>query len=276
VKQRLTRVLFSALRVYLPVVLFVAVFQRRLLYVPETATEAAMLARSEECRLAPWRNEQGAIVGWKSRREPISPAANRLLVFHGNAGNALHRSFYVNGFESLDFGQLWEVRLFEYPGYGARPGERSRNSFEVAARQAIQGLMAEDHRPLFILGESIGSGVACEMAGRNGPDIAGLVLITPFARLAEVAQKRMPFMPAGLLLRDRWDNLAALRQTTTRFAMMIAGRDEVVSAEQGEKLLASYPGPKRRWLQPEATHNSLDVNLDAPWWREMSDFLLQK
>lgn len=53
------------------------------------------------------------------------------------------------------------VRIFEYPGSGSRPGPLGKTAFLAAGRAALQDLLAADPRPIFLLGESIGSGTAC-------------------------------------------------------------------------------------------------------------------
>ena len=60
-------------------------------------------------------------VGSLLRVAPGDPDARyRMLVFHGNAGYALNRDYFVTGLRAL--GSQWDVFLFEYPGYGAREG----------------------------------------------------------------------------------------------------------------------------------------------------------
>ena len=55
---------------------------------------------------------------------------------------------------------------------------------------------------------------------------------------------------------------------------MLASEDEVVTAAQGRLLFDGYPGSKRLWIQTGAYHNTIDFSAGAPWWREVSDFLL--
>ena len=50
----------------------------------------------------------------------------------------------------------------EYPGYGARPGPTSEQAIKSAAERALKQLLAQDSRPLYLLGESLGSGVASQ------------------------------------------------------------------------------------------------------------------
>ena len=276
-KPRLYRMLL-----YLPVIAYVVVcglvgiFQRRIMYFPFYKTEAGMLAKATERGCQPWRDAHGAIIGWKSARGG-PPAANRLVLFHGNAGYALMRTHYITGFQRLDDGRLWEVYLFEYPGYGARSGKLGQESFTEAGLEAIGVLKAADSRPIYLLGESLGSGLACALAQRRPKDVAGLFLFTPYARMSDVAAHRFGFLPVRLMLRDPWDNLAALHDYHGPMAMLIAGDDEVVTAPQGRLLFESYTGPKRLWIEPGATHNTVDFSAWVPRGarRSVSEFLLQ-
>lgn len=272
-KPRWRRLLFSLTRIYLLLLVVIAVFQRKLLFFPTREPERVMLAIAEASGLEAWRDASGAIIGWKRRADPAAPAAHKLLVFHGNAGHALHREYYLRAFEGLGAGREWEVWLFEYPGYGARPGSPSREAFAEAGRAAVAQLRAQDSRPLFLLGESLGGGVTGDLASSEPDAIAGLVLVAPFARITDVARAHFPFLPTRWLLRDRWDNVSALADFRRPVAVLIGGRDEVVSAAQGEELFAKLHEPKLRWLFPEATHNSPEL-LGAGWAPQVSAFLL--
>jgi uncharacterized protein len=268
----LRRLGVSLLRIYLLLLVPIGLFQRKLLFFPTRASEPQMLAAAQECGLQPWRDTGGAVVGWKR----TGGGANKLLVFHGNAGNAVHRSNYADGFCGLNGGKLWDVWICEYPGYGARPGSPSRKAFDDAARSAARQLTELDSRPLFVLGESIGSGAACDLAAAEPKRVRGLVLVTPFARLADVAAEKFPFLPIRLMLLDRWDNVAALAKSEIRTAVLIAGKDEVIGAKQGALLYEKISAQKRRWDFPEATHNSEDIHDVTPWCEEVSEFLLKR
>ena len=272
-KRTLLRTARSVALIYVLLLLLVGCAQRLLIYHPIHRTEAAMLGEARALGCEPWRDAGGSIIGWKSAHHE-SRAANRLVVFDGNTGYALHRRHYLRGFEKLDRGGLWEVFLFEYPGYGARPGEVSEQSFIAAGDSALAALAQADSRPVFLAGESLGSGLASALAGRHPEQVRGVFLLTPYARLGEVGARQFPFLPVKLLLHDRWDNVEALRVYRRPLAMLIAGRDEVVTAAQGRALYNGYAGPKRLWVEEDATHNTVDFDPAAPWWREVSDFLL--
>jgi pimeloyl-ACP methyl ester carboxylesterase len=274
--RRALRLAALLLLPYLVLMGLLAGCQRHLIYFPQTATETAQRTRAAATGLAPWVDAEGRTIGWRGTVPPgrTRPAA-RLLVVHGNAGSAVNRGYFVQGFESVGDGTGWEVSILEYPGFGARPGKPDETTLMDAAREAVLQLQREDERPIHVLGESLGSGVACGLAAAFPDVVRGLVLITPFTRLPDVGAHHYPWLPVRLIMRDRYDNVAALQRYRGPVAIVVAGRDEVVPAELGRRLLDAYTGPKRLWEQPAAGHNSLNYRPDAPWWKEVSEFIIQ-
>ena len=251
-------------------------WQRQLLYFPSKAPAAELAQEAARVGLHTWRDESGGAIGWKSAGRP--GARNRMLVFHGNAGYALHRDYFVAGLEAL--ADEWEVFLFEYPGYGAREGTPSEALFKGAAVQALKSLlaggMATDARPVYVLGESLGSGIATHLAATFPDQVAGLLLVTPFSSLADVAAHHYPFLPVRALLSERYDSMEALSHYRGPVAFLLAERDEVVPIALGRLLYANYTGP--RWLRVEAGagHNTLPYHPGASWWDEASRFLTSR
>lgn len=269
-KKALVRLLRFLSLGYVLLVLAVAGCQNSLLYHPRISPEPVLLQAASGSGVEPWRDSSGALIGW---RIPNPRAKARLLVFHGNAIDAIVRAEYLRTFNSLSGGGHWETSVMEYPGYGARPGTPGRSGFYQAGRSAIQELRNADKRPIFLLGESIGSATACAMAAEQPDAISGLLLIVPFARIADVAKRVMPYIPVGLILRDNYDNIAMLQKYRGPVAIVVAGNDEVVSAEQGRLLHSSYGGPKLLIEMPGTSHNTFAVEADAPWVRRSDAFL---
>ncbi|WP_243293761.1 alpha/beta hydrolase [Geothrix mesophila] len=240
--------------------------QRRMMYFPDREPELEAIQRAVGARLVPWRDTKGGVLGWRRAARSGGP---RILVLHGNAGDALGRLDYLPVFEAAGF----EGVLLEYPGYGPREGERSETSLVADARVALHQLKAESSAPVILLGESLGSGVAAQVAAAEPKLVAGLLLATPFARMTEVAAHHYPYLPMKLIMRDRWDSLGAIRGYRGPVAMVIAGQDEVVGAEQGRRLAEGCPGPVRIWEVPRATHNDLPLAPGRPPWSEALAFL---
>lgn len=276
-RRRMHRLAALVALPYLAIVGFLGGCQRHLIYFPHKAAETELRAQAAATGLKPWVAADGQLIGWRGETATgATPPAARLLVVHGNAGSAVHRGYFVHAFAAVANGTCWEVSLLEYSGYGARTGTPGERSLADAAAGALAQLQREDTRPIYLLGESLGSGVACGLAAAFPNAVRGLVLITPFTSLTEVGAQHYPYLPVRLLLRDRYDNVAALQRFAGPVAIVVAGRDEVVPAELGRNLHAGYAGPKRLWEHPGAGHNLLDYRPGADWTTEVSDFLLPR
>jgi len=274
--KTLYRLLIFPVRVLLAVaigmgVLFYAL-QRQMMYYPMQAEESRLLPMAEEVGLQPWKTADGAIIGWKT---PVRPeAVNRLLIFHGNAGFALHRHSLIELLSATAAGKTFQFFILEYPGYGAREGSPSEENFVAAALEAAEQLNQDLNGKLLLLGESIGSGVACGVASQLSPAPAGLLLLTPFDSMASVASHHYPWLPVSLILKDRYESRLALESYKGRLVVVLAENDRVVPAVFGQRLFDSYEGSKRLWEVAASGHNDLLGQLDRRQWQEMLQFLL--
>ncbi len=221
--------------------------QRTLIYYPSHARLDALEALAAREGLLPWRNADKDFIGWRSREGQGFP----VLILHGNAGHAFHRSHVVSRLRKA--GITSPIYILEYPGYGARPGIPTENSLVAAALEAIDLLP----RGIVLLGESLGSGVACQAASRRKGSIAGLVLLTPFDSLITVARKHYPVVPSSLILKDRYQSSRALQDFQGPVSVIMAERDTIIPAESTRRLLESYSGPKKLWSLPGSGHNEV-------------------
>jgi hypothetical protein len=258
------RVLQLLVVVYLLVVLAALVFQRRLIYFPTKIPADVIESVAAEHGFSPWKNSGGEIIGWKMPAKTNATAS--VLIVHGNAGCALSRDYLAQPVhDAADV----DVFILEYPGYGARPGSPGKSSFVAAAENAFQ--LLPTNSPRYVVSESIGAGVAGELAKNHPTEIAGLALFVPYDNLAAVAQKQMPFLPAYFLLRDRFNPADGLNNYHGPVKLLIAGADEVIGAAAGRRLFDGYAGPKNLQVFPSAHHN--DVAAQSPaWWREVFAF----
>ena len=241
----------------------VTMFQDRLLYFPAPATVAEMAT--------------GGLQAWPSvedfrglAAEPGGSARGTVIVFHGNAGHAGHRAYYASALAGLGF----RVLLAEYPGYGPRGGDVGERSLVEDARQTVALAHRAYGPPLIVIGESLGAGVAAAVVAQEREQVAGLMLITPWDRLAHVAAYHYPWLPVSWLLRDRYDSAAHLAAFDRPVLVVVAGRDRVVPSRMGIALHETLRPPKRLVTIEEAGHNDWPGQVDARWWQAAMDFLL--
>lgn len=260
------RILLILAIAYVLFVLLAYGMQRRLLYFPlQTLPSDAQL---ERIGLRFWPADGGEHRGFVS--DAPAPASNGVvIVFHGNAGAAWQRSYYIEALEPLGY----RVLLAEYPGYGGRAGEPSEDALVADARETLRRAYEEFGGPIYLWGESLGAAVVAAAAAQPSAPLAGLVLLTPWDSLTALAQRLYPFLPVRWLLLDRYDSLRNLEGASIPIAVVIAERDEIIPREHSERLYASLTGPKRRWVLPDAGHNSWPVEPWHSWWGEVMAFV---
>ena len=226
---------------------FAYAVQRMLIYYPEQATFETLEPRAAREGLLPWRDADGNFIGWQKKEGRGFP----VLILHGNAGHSLYRTYIISRLG--DAGVTPPIFILEYPGYGARPGTPSEKSLVLAALNAID-LIA---RPLVLLGESLGTGVACAAAAQRTDSIKGALLITPFDSLASVAKKHYPWAPVSLILQDRYDSSLALQGLRLPLAMIVAEDDHIIPIHSAIRLFEEYAGPKKLWRVRGSGHNEV-------------------
>ncbi len=268
---RIVRVLVLA---YLGLVGIMLIFQRQYIYYPSHADSATLEAEARQEGLVPWLDAQGGRIGWTYSSPDGSEGT--LLIFHGNAGHALNRVYYTERFGRLAKRPAFrEIRLFEYPGYADRAGRPSEATFVEAAQHAFDELIGNPSSsgPHYLLGESLGSGVATHLAASRGEHISGLLLITPFTRLSDVGQVHFPFLPVRLLLRDHFPNAQNLEHFESPVVILTAEHDGVVPARLGRQLYLGLDGPKQLFEIAGADHNTLFHRVPTKTWIEAIQFL---
>jgi pimeloyl-ACP methyl ester carboxylesterase len=259
------KVLLTILVVYCILVAIVFVLQRRMLYFPAVERPPADLVAA--VGMAYWPSPTSDYRGLVSN-EPAKASAT-VVVFHGNAGGAIDRSYYVRALAPLGY----RVLLAEYPGYGGRSGKPSEAVLVADAVETVELAHEEFGGPVYLWGESLGAGVAAAVAANTETPIAGLVLVTPWDSLPDLAQYIYWFFPVRWLMLDQYNSVENVASYAGPVAVVVAERDEIIPARHSMNLFDAVPGNKRLWVLAGANHNSWPVQPDAAWWREVVSFI---
>jgi alpha/beta superfamily hydrolase len=142
-------------------------------------------------------------------------------------------------------------------------------SVEDARRFAIHLRQAFPHARLHVVGRSLGTGVAIQLAARQ--DFSSLQLVTPYDSMVEVAKKRFPLAPS-LLLRHRFNSLAHCKEVAAKTQVLLAERDNVVLHVRSQVLIAAWPTPVHVETIPASDHHNI-MGLEETWLR-LVDFAL--
>ncbi len=239
--KRLYALLAIPVLAYVGLAAFIGINQRQLIYHPPKLSATEARAGAEKHALLPWTNSAGVRIGW---RRPSRNASNAgvWLVTHGNSGAAAGRDYIL---DPIQAGTGAEVYVLEYPGFADRPGKPSQDSLLEAAREAFLAL--PENRPVTIVGESLGTGPACFLAGEFSDRVRAVVLLVPYRQLADAAASHYPWLPVRFLLRDRFPADEWLARYKGPVAFGVASSDEVIPPESGKQLYDGYAGRKRLW-----------------------------
>jgi fermentation-respiration switch protein FrsA (DUF1100 family) len=157
-----------------------------------------------------------------------------IAFFHGNGEIAADSADLARKLALLGYG----VVLAEYRGYGLARAEGAPTEAGIYAdAEAILGSLPMGF--VVLMGFSLGTGVAVEMAARGHAD--ALVLLAPYTSIPAVAAHHVPLLPMNFLMRDKFDSLSKAASIKVPVFVAHGDADEVVPFDMGETLAHTFP-----------------------------------
>ena len=251
---------------YGALLLLVYFVQSSLLYHNQWPKPTEQIVRSAGLRF--WPNSSDSYRGLLATT-PIEKPKGLVVIFHGNAGTSVDRSYYTRALNPLGY----NVLLAEYPGYGGRDGSLSEESFVSDAKETVRRANAEFGGPLYLWGESLGCGIASAVAADPPTQIQGLILLTPWDTLPNLAQTLYWYFPTKWMVRDQYDNVGNLQEFDNPIALLLAEHDQIIPPKHALRLFESLTPPKRKWVFQRSGHNDWPSTSNESWWQEVMDFV---
>lgn len=196
-----------------------------------------------------------------------------VLYFHGNGGNISSRG-YVEHYKELSRLGL-NVFALEYRGYGLSEGTPSEQGLYRDAHAAFDYLVHQRNVPprrIVLFGYSLGSAVATELATRV--EAGAVILEGAFTSVYRLGMEHYPFLPAALLMRNRFDSLERIHLVTEPKLFLHAVQDDVVPIEHGQMLFAVAREPKL-FVETGGGHNTAHTADSALFYGSIAKFLRQ-
>lgn len=193
-------------------------------------------------------NDGTRLKGWFFNRGANTPL---VAIYGGNAMNVGNLAHIAASDPTRSY------LLINYRGYGNSEGTPSEKALVADARHCIyhaRSLMGNPGAPLYLLGFSLGSSVATQLATTERP--AGLVLVCPFDSITSVACNAVPFFPR-LLPMDKWKSTIYAPQVTCPVTIIKAQYDRVVPAASTDKLIRAFRSTTPTVRIYPADHNNI-------------------
>lgn len=164
-----------------------------------------------------------------------------ILFFHGNGDSVLGSVVSVKALVAAGYGAV----LPEYRGYNGNPGTPSEQGLYADARAARDWMAANGIAPdrTIVIGYSIGTGIAAQAALEMTP--RALVLVAPYASLPHVVAAHFPWIPASLLVSDRFDTAAKIARIGAPVLLIHGAEDRTIPASESVVLKAARPDATR-------------------------------
>jgi len=207
---------------------------------------------------------------------PAPTDAVDVLFFHGNGETARDYDMAADDFQSLP-AALWAA---EYRGYGPSTGVPSVDSFLKDAHRTLDEVLRlrEDQGrtgPLAVMGRSLGSAPALELAANRAKDLHGVIIESGFARIVPLL--RLCGIPAQQLgVTEEWGprNLEKMKRVELPLLILHAENDQIIPIKDAELLHEAAQDPDRVFIRiAHAGHNDIQMRAGAAYFEHIGRLL---
>jgi pimeloyl-ACP methyl ester carboxylesterase len=243
---------------FLLMVVYLYVNQRKMLYFPQGLDRDWQHIKENSKHEIEFQRDETRLRGWL-----LYPERPELLIYYG--GNGEEVSYNLAEFDQL---KSHAILLVNYRGYGESEG-RPTEADLVADALAIFDEMNDKYGSIVVLGRSLGSGIAVQVAANR--QTKGVILVTPYDSIVAVGQAMYRWAPVSLLLKDPFDSIAASSTVTEPALFLIAEQDEVIPEIHSRKLADAWKSTFDWVTIKGSSHNS--ISSFPAYWVAIDSFL---
>lgn len=193
-----------------------------------------------------------------------------VLLFHGNGENLeiMRVGGLLHQFINLNVHFL----AVDYPGYGRSGGKPSEENIIAASNAAFHWIENNyQNNPKIIFGWSLGAAVAIQTVANYPNQINGLIAVSPWTSLPDVAAAHYPRFLVNSLLKENYNSVEAAKNINCPSLIIHGEADNIIPFSQGKKVVKGL-GLNSRWvLVTDSGHNEI-FSRDTVW-EEISLFL---
>lgn len=252
-KHRFMIFLYIIAAVYFLLVAGLFIFQRKVMYLPDQnigMPEQYGLSGFEDFLVT--SGDGTKVQLWYKKAAEKFPT---IVYYHGNAAHLGNRAGIYHALAEKGFGVL----ALSYRGYGKSEGTPHEQGIYADARAAIRYLTDEQKLPLsqiLLFGESLGSGVAVQMATEH--KVAGVVLEAPYTSVVNRAAEIYFYIPVRLLIKDHYDSIHKLPRVLAPVLIFHGELDATIPIAHGRAMYAAVQSPKKAYFFANVGHTDFD------------------
>lgn len=229
-----------------------------LFYPRASPAGAAPPASAQDLRIP--AADAGVVLGARLYLAPAACTSPTVLFFHGNGEIADD----YDGIEPLYTRRGVNLLVVDYRGYGRSTGRATCSAMMRDCHPVIDFVTSwrAEHGhdgPLIVMGRSLGSASALEVAAHDPDRVAGLIIESGFATtLSRLRFRGIDPARLGIEERDGFGNLDKIRSCRQPTLVIHGDRDRIIDCSEGRALYEASPAEQKRMLViPGADHNDL-------------------
>lgn len=207
---------------------------------------------------------------------PGGRQAPNILFFHGNGETARDYDDLADQYRSLPA----SLGVAEYRGYGTSTGKPTLDTLLPDAHRtlrAYRAMLASEGRtgPIIVMGRSLGSAPAIELAASREAKVNGLVVESGFARFVPLLERLgFPATRLGISEAQGPRNCEKMGTISLPTLILHAESDEVIPIADAEMLFAASRDAQKTFLRvPHAGHNDIQPRAGAGYFMALRNLL---
>ncbi|MFA5687958.1 MAG: alpha/beta fold hydrolase [Kiritimatiellales bacterium] len=254
----IVRIIFICALLYAGILCWMWIRQEKFLFQPKHENPPAAFEHFRWDRTIDGFWHEGWFI---DKKKPVT------VIYHGGNAEDLanHVEIMFNGLDA-------NVLMINYRGYGlsaGKPGEKVMVSDAIQLYDLFRAETGTPAEQLFLMGRSLGTGIAVQVAAARPS--AGLILVTPYAKIEDAARFQYPFLPPlNLLLRHRFRSIDYVTTIQTPALILLAAHDEMIPLQSGETLAEIYAGTKKIITLPTG---HMDIHEIPEYFAAMNKFI---
>ena len=251
--------------IYFVILVFLYFYQRNLMYHPSENNYFGDELTIDVEKVQISTDDNIELLGWYHEKDLMKNKT--ILFFHGNAGSLENRIHKLNHFRDMRVNFL----IIAWRGFSGNEGKPSESGLYEDGESAIKWLVKKgvDEKNIVIYGESLGTGVATHLS--QNKEFAGVILETPFTSMIDAAKKFYPYIPVGLLLKDKFENKNKIKNIKSPILIMHGEKDQIVPFEMGKKMFEIANEPKYSYFTKYDNHM---MEYDESLVKALNSFLI--
>ncbi|MEO1054939.1 MAG: alpha/beta fold hydrolase, partial [Bacteroidota bacterium] len=220
-KKKVVTAIITIASLYLVICILLFLFQEKLLFFPERLPEDFKFSFPMSFEEINYQVADGVkintVLFHAAKGEKV------VMYLHGNGGSIYGwgtgaETYLRNGYDVL---------YIDYRGYGKSGGKIESEKQLIADAQLIYDDLKAKYSEsnITLIGTSIGSGIAVQIAASNNPE--RLILNAPYASLKQLIREKVPIVP-GVILKYRLESKKYIKEVECPIYIFHGKNDEVI------------------------------------------------